>query len=194
MVIGILALQGDFAAHARALEGLGARTRWVRQPEDLEGLDGLVLPGGESTTMLKFLGRGGFWEALRGFVQQRPTLGTCAGAILLGQRVTHPAQASLGVLEATVVRNAYGRQRESSIQFAAVAPEFTAVLGATRLEAVLIRAPQFEDLGAQVAVAATLEGQPVLLRQGHIVAASFHPELSAHSPVHGWFLQLVQSG
>ncbi|HUX66363.1 MAG TPA: pyridoxal 5'-phosphate synthase glutaminase subunit PdxT [Terriglobales bacterium] len=193
MVIGVLAVQGDFAAHARALERVGARARLVRRAEELEGLDGLVLPGGESTAMLKLLRPGGFWERLRGFVERRPTLGTCAGAILLARRVTNPEQASLGALDATVVRNAYGRQAESSIRRAEVAPEHVAELGTAELEAVLIRAPQFTELGPGVEVIARAAGQPVLLRQGPVVAASFHPELSEATAVHRWFVGLVAS-
>lgn len=193
-MVGILALQGDFAAHALALQRLGQPYRLVRKAEDLAGLDALILPGGESTTMLKFLLQDGFWERLRAFVAERPVFGTCAGAILLARRVTQPEQPSLGALDVTVVRNAYGRQLESSIRQADVAPEFADVLGASRLEAVLIRAPQFRDLGPKVAVIARAEGQPALLRQGHVLAASFHPELSADPHVHRWFLELIQSG
>jgi len=194
VLVGILALQGDFAAHARALERVGAAPRLVRTAEDLEGLEGLILPGGESTTMLKFLQQGGFWERLRAFVERRPTFGTCAGAILLARQVTNPEQASLGALDATVVRNAYGRQLESSIVRAEVAPEYAAALGTKELEAVLIRAPQFAELGPGVEVVASAGGQPVLLRQGHIVAASFHPELSEGTAVHRWFVGLVARG
>ncbi|MGH3185248.1 MAG: pyridoxal 5'-phosphate synthase glutaminase subunit PdxT, partial [Streptosporangiaceae bacterium] len=136
--IGSLALQGDFAAHAAALERLGRAHRLVRKPEELEDLDALILPGGESTTMLKFLRRNGFWERLQELVKSRPVFGTCAGAILLARRVLQPEQPSLGALDLTVVRNAYGRQLESSIRDAAVAPEYAGALGAERLEAVLI--------------------------------------------------------
>ena len=188
MVIGILALQGDFEAHARALAALGAETRFVRSAADLEGLAALVLPGGESTTMLKFLQAGDFLDRLCAFVQHQPVLATCAGAILLARRVTQPEQPSLGVLDVTAARNAYGRQLESSIRTAAVRPAFISALGAGSLEAVLIRAPRFEDLGPGVEVVAEIAGEPVLLRQGDIIAASFHPELSAASPVHRWFL------
>jgi 5'-phosphate synthase pdxT subunit len=188
VVVGILALQGDFAAHAAALRRAGAdQVVEVRRPAQLEGLHALVLPGGESTTMLKFLQAGGFWDTLRAFAAQHPVFATCAGAILLARRVEAPAQASLGLLDVTVERNAYGRQLESSIRSAEVAPAFAAELGPT-LEAVLIRAPRFKHLGPGVEVVAHIGGEPVLLRQGRLLAASFHPELSPDSPVHGWFL------
>lgn len=193
MTVGVLALQGDFAAHGAALERLGGALRWVRRSGDLEGLAGLVMPGGESTTMLKFLQQGDFEPRLREFARQRPVLATCAGAILLARRVRGPEQASLGLLDLTAVRNAYGRQLQSSIRSAEVAPAFQSALGARQLEAVLIRAPRFEELGPAVEVVAAIEGEPVLVRQGHLIAASFHPELSAESRVHRWFLNLLQS-
>lgn len=186
--VGVLALQGDFEAHAAALARLGCVAEFVRKPEELEGLDALVLPGGESTTMLKFLGQGSFFERLRDFVRQRPTFGTCAGAILLAREVVQPPQASLGVLDCTVVRNAYGRQMESSIRSARVLPQHHEALGANQIEAVLIRAPRLESLGPGVEILAVADHQPVLVRQGHILAATFHPELSADSPVHRYFL------
>ncbi len=189
MAVGILALQGDFSAHAEALRRAGARALVeVRRPEQLEGLTALVLPGGESTTMLKFLQAGGFWEKLRAFAARRPVFATCAGAILLARRVEAPPQASLGLLDVTVERNAYGRQLESSIREATVTPAFAAELG-PKLEAVLIRAPRFKDLGPSVEIVAHAGGEPLLLRQGNLLAASFHPELSPDSPVHRWFLQ-----
>ncbi|MGH9486188.1 MAG: pyridoxal 5'-phosphate synthase glutaminase subunit PdxT [Terriglobales bacterium] len=190
---GVLALQGDFAAHAAALARVGVEAVEVRRSADLAGLDGLVLPGGESTTMLKFLAQDGLGEAVRELVQRRPALATCAGAILLARRVRSPEQASLGLLDITAVRNAYGRQRESSIQTAKVEPGFIAQLHAEELEAVLIRAPQFEELGASVRVVARAGARPVLVRQEHILAAAFHPELSAYSPLHAWFANLLQS-
>lgn len=191
--VGVLALQGDFAAHGAALRREGCEVVWVKRSADLEGLAGLVLPGGESTTMLNFLAENGFDQKLRQAASHVPTLATCAGAILLAKRVRAPEQPSLGLLDVTVVRNAYGRQRESSIRTAEVEPAFQETLGAKQLEAVLIRAPQFEDLGPGVEVVARAEGLPVLLRQGNLIAASFHPELSARSQVHHWFTKLLQS-
>ncbi|MGH9394956.1 MAG: pyridoxal 5'-phosphate synthase glutaminase subunit PdxT [Terriglobales bacterium] len=191
MNVGVLALQGDFDAHAAALARLGCAAVLVRQPHALEALDGLILPGGESTTMLKFLQQGGFWERLAAFVQQRPVFGTCAGAILLARHVTAPAQPGLGALDLTVVRNAYGRQLDSSIRTAHVRPEHQQELGAAELEAVLIRAPLFQRLGPGVEVLAESDGQPVLVRQGHVLAATFHPELSRQSHLHRYFLLLA---
>ncbi|MGH9477463.1 MAG: pyridoxal 5'-phosphate synthase glutaminase subunit PdxT [Terriglobales bacterium] len=190
MRVGVLALQGDFAAHARALAAAGCAAVEVRKPADLEGLDAMVLPGGESTTMLKSLEQDGFAAQLRNFVSHRPTLATCAGTILLAQRVRAPEQASLGVLDVTVRRNAYGRQRESSVRMAEVAPQYQEALGAQRLEAVLIRAPQLSELGPGVDVVAWEGDQPLLVRQGKILAATFHPELSADSPMHRWFARM----
>ena len=194
MLVGVLAIQGDFAAHAAVLQRLGCASRLVRRPDDLDGLDALILPGGESTTMLKFLAQGDFLDRLRQFLAHHPALGTCAGAILMARRVTGPSQPSLGALDMTAVRNAYGRQRDSSIRSARVEPDFVAALGAVTLEAVLIRAPRFRDLGPGVEVVASVEGEPVLLRQGRLVASSFHPELSpppVGDAVHRWFLHSV---
>jgi len=190
MKIGILALQGDFEAHCRRLEELGAETLLVKKAEQLDAVDALVIPGGESTTFLKFLEQGGFLEKLRDFVHAKPAFGTCAGAILLARVVENPPQASLGALDVSIRRNAYGRQRESSICF-----------GKTRLgqsdeplEMVFIRAPRFERLGPGVEVLATAGDDPVLVRQGKIMAATFHPELSEDTRVHAAFLELVRNG
>lgn len=191
--IGVLALQGDFAAHGDALRREGCEVVWVKRSADLKDLAGLVLPGGESTTMLNFLAENGFDQKLREAASRLPTLATCAGAILLAKRVRAPEQPSLDLLDVTVVRNAYGRQRESSIRTAEVDPAFQETLGAKQLEAVLIRAPQFEELGPAVQVVARAEGLPVLLQQGNWIAASFHPELSPRSQVHRWFCRLLKS-
>jgi pyridoxal 5'-phosphate synthase pdxT subunit len=185
--IGVLAIQGDFAAHAEALHEAGAEAVLIRKPEELADIDGLIIPGGESTTFLKFLARDGFLDALQSFVTQKPTFGTCAGCILLAKEVLNPAQESLAVLDATVERNAYGRQIDSAI--------FT---GETKipggpLEMVYIRAPRITKTGAGVEVLAERDGFPVLVRQGHILAATFHPELSADHRVHQLFLDLVGS-
>ncbi|MGH9478538.1 MAG: pyridoxal 5'-phosphate synthase glutaminase subunit PdxT [Terriglobales bacterium] len=191
MRIGILALQGDFAAHAAAFERLGCQVELIRTPGQLAAADALALPGGESTTMLHFLDRGGFGDQLRAACRSRPTFATCAGAILLAREAARPPQPSLGLLDLTAVRNAYGRQLESSIQFATVEPAFQPALGAAPLEAVLIRAPKFEALGPAVEVVARGPGgEPLLVRQGSLVAASFHPELSGDLRVHRWFLSL----
>ncbi len=189
--IGVLALQGDYDAHAKTLAALGATVRLIRTPRDLEDdsdgrkVDGLVLPGGESTTMLKFLERDGFFATLGSFVRETPTFGTCAGCILLANVVENPAQRSLSALDVTVSRNAYGRQNESSIHIAE-----TTLTGGP-LEMVFIRAPKITRLGSGVETLATLDGDPVLVRSGHVLAATFHPELSDDTRIHALFLALV---
>jgi 5'-phosphate synthase pdxT subunit len=187
LTIGILALQGAYEAHAKVLTALGATPKLVRLPEDLANLSGLIMPGGESTTMLKFLERNDFFATLQTFVQTTPTFGTCAGAILLAKDVTHPAQKSLSALDITVERNAYGRQNDSVIL---TAP--TSLPGAP-LEMVFIRAPRITRTGPAVETLATRDGVPVLVREGHLLAATFHPELSADSRVHQLFLEMIQN-
>jgi pyridoxal 5'-phosphate synthase pdxT subunit len=188
MVIGVLALQGDYEAHARVLERLGAEVRLIRKPEHLDKIDALVIPGGESTTFLKFLEQGGFLEKLRKFVRVKPTLGTCAGAILLAKEVANPPQVSLGALDIGITRNAYGRQVDSSIRTA------PCELGGDPLEMVFIRAPKITRVGKDVEVLARENGAPVLVRQGKVMAATFHPELTDDERVHAAFLQLVNNG
>jgi 5'-phosphate synthase pdxT subunit len=254
VTIGILAVQGDFEAHAAMLERLGIRAeapergakyseragpeceaaahepaaaekargarahepaereaaaqepaagqpqdrwRYVRSARDLDGLDGLILPGGESTTMLKFLDDPEFWTRLRDTAASVPTFGTCAGAILLAKRVSDPEQRSLAVLDAEIRRNAYGRQVDSSIR------RGTAVFDGPRddtrdnsvetgLEMVFIRAPRFQRLGPPVKVLATESEEPVMVRQGNVLAATFHPELTQDARVHEYFLGMVR--
>jgi 5'-phosphate synthase pdxT subunit len=184
--IGVLAIQGDYAAHAAALAEVGAEPVEVRSPDELTGLDGLILPGGESTTMLKFLERRGLFDALKEFSATEPVFGTCAGAILLAREVRHPGQRSLGALDAAVERNAYGRQIDS-----AILTEPTA-LGGGPLEMVFIRAPRFAQTGPGVEVLARREGFPVLVRQGNLLAATFHPELSADRRVPRLFVEMAR--
>jgi 5'-phosphate synthase pdxT subunit len=186
MTIGVLAIQGDYEAHGRVLEGLGAKVTYVRKPEQLDFVDALVIPGGESTTFLKFLEQRGFFEKLNQFVKTKPALGTCAGAILLAKEVEGPSQASLGALDISIRRNAYGRQLESSIR------QGETKLGGGPMEMVFIRAPKIEKVGKEVEVLASENGDPVLVRQGKIMAATFHPELSGDVRVHQAFLQLVK--
>jgi len=187
ITIGVLALQGAFEAHAKALESLGVTAKLIRTPAELKDLDGLIIPGGESTTFLKFLERDGFLGALQSFVETTPTFGTCAGAILLAKHVENPAQKSLAVLDITVERNAYGRQIDSTILTAPTKLE------GGPLEMVFIRAPRITRAGAAVETLAERDGFPVLVRQGHLLAATFHPELSADPRVHQLFLNLIQS-
>ncbi|HEY1648761.1 MAG TPA: pyridoxal 5'-phosphate synthase glutaminase subunit PdxT [Terracidiphilus sp.] len=184
---GVLALQGDYEAHALALTSAGARAVLVRKPEDLSGLDGLVLPGGESTTMLKFLERDGFLDTLREFLSTTPCFATCAGCILLARDVLRPAQRSLGVLDITVERNAYGRQIDSAIL------TIETELPGGPLEMVFIRAPRITRVGPGVEVLARREQFPVLVRQGHLLAATFHPEITADTRVQRLFLDMVRA-
>jgi pyridoxal 5'-phosphate synthase pdxT subunit len=181
--IGVLAIQGDYAAHSEALTEAGAEPVEVRNPEELEILDGLILPGGESTTVLKFLERRNFFDALRDYANRRPVFGTCAGAILLAREVRHPHQRSLGVLDAVVERNAYGRQIDSTILTE------PSLLPGGPLEMVFIRAPRIAETGPGVEVLARREGFPALVRQGKIMAATFHPELSSDRRVHRLFVE-----
>lgn len=185
-LIGVLAIQGDFDAHRRRLEELGAQTRLVRKPEELDGLDGIVIPGGESSTMLKFLAHGSFFEKLREFVRLKPAFGTCAGAILLAQSVENPPQLSLAALDIGVQRNAYGRQLDSHIA------EYVNGNGKP-LEMVFIRAPKISRVGKDVEVLAKSGSEPVWVRQGKTMAATFHPELSEDNRVHRAFLELVEN-
>jgi 5'-phosphate synthase pdxT subunit len=182
MKIGVLALQGDFDAHRRRLEELGAEVVLVKKPEQLDSIDGLVIPGGESSTILKLLGQAGF-EKLKQFVRLKPTFGTCAGAILLANDVENPKQPGLGALDITVRRNAYGRQADSSIREGRFLNHPT--------EMVFIRAPKIERVGEGVEVIATEGNDPVLVRHGKTLAATFHPELSDDRRVHEYFLGLV---
>jgi 5'-phosphate synthase pdxT subunit len=181
MTIGVLALQGDFDAHRRRLEELGAKVVLVKKPEQLDAIDGLVIPGGESGTFLKLLGEEGF-ARLKAFVHAKPTFGTCAGAILLATEVENPKQAGLGALDIRIRRNAYGRQIDSSIR--------EGRLGDAPLEMVFIRAPKIERIGPNVQVIATESSDPVAVRQGKVMAATFHPELSDDTRVHQAFLDL----
>jgi 5'-phosphate synthase pdxT subunit len=188
MRVGVLAIQGDFDAHRRRLEALGAETTLVRRPDQLTTLDALVIPGGESSTMLKFLERDGFFEALRSFTRSRPVFGTCAGAILLARAVENPPQPSLDALDISVRRNAYGRQLESSIRLSDPGPS------GEPMEMVFIRAPRITATGPGVEVLATCQGEPVLVRQGKVMAATFHPELSSDTRVHAEFLRSIPNG
>jgi 5'-phosphate synthase pdxT subunit len=190
--IGVLAIQGDYERHAAALEETGAQPQLIKTEEALGGqsgqpLDGLILPGGESTTMLKFLNRGGLFDALKVFAAQKPVFGTCAGAILLSREVRHPSQPSLGILDIAVERNAYGAQRDSAIL------TLETSLPGGPLETVFIRAPRIVSAGPEVEILAEREGFPVLVRQGKTMAATFHPELSVDRRVHQLFVDLVRS-
>lgn len=189
MKIGILAVQGDFEAHGAMLKRLGAETVEVRAPEDLAGCDGLILPGGESTTQLQFLQEEGLSDAILKFAAKGGAIfGTCAGAILLATDVENPKQDSLKLLDMTVLRNAYGRQIASDV-----------VSGPTKLkqgplEMVFIRGPIIERAGPGVKVLAEYAGKPALVQRDRILAATFHPELTEDTTIHDYFLNLVAEG
>ena len=183
MTIGVLALQGDFDAHRRRLEELGAEVVLVKKTEQLNEIDGLVIPGGESGTFLKLLGEDGFAK-LKEFVLSKPAFGTCAGCILLATEVENPKQAGLGALDITVRRNAYGRQIDSSIREGRFL--------SNPIEMVFIRAPKIERVGEGVEVIATEGKDPVLVRKGRTLAATFHPELSDDRRIHQYFLDVIE--
>ena len=185
--IGVLAVQGDYGAHAEALADCGAEPVEVRKPDQLTDLDGLILPGGESTTILKFLEKMEFFEALGKFGVEKPVFGTCAGAILLAREVRNPTQRSLGLLDAVVERNAYGRQIDSAIL------NVDTALAGGPLEMVFIRAPRLVETGAEVETLAMRDGSPALVRQNRLMAATFHPELSTDRRVHQMFVDLVKA-
>ncbi len=190
--IGVLAIQGDFAAHAVALRRLGARVREVRRAADLAGLDGLVLPGGESTAMLKQLEESGLDRAIVAFARGGGALlATCAGAILVARRVTNPEQRSLGLVDVEVQRNAYGRQNESfrtELTLDLAGPDGREA--AVTMPGVFIRAPRVTAVGEEVEVLGRHGGEPVLVRQGRHLVATFHPELTGNDRVHAAFLAL----
>jgi 5'-phosphate synthase pdxT subunit len=193
MRVGVLALQGDFAAHRHALAATGLESKEIRSAEDLSSTDGLVLPGGESTTMLKLLEGNRLHATLLDHLARGvPTLATCAGVILLAREITDPAQGSLGVLDISVARNAYGRQLESSIEEAVV--EATDEITTATFEAVFIRAPRITRVGPKVRILARYGSDPILIRQNRILAATFHPELSVASPVIELFAREVRRG
>jgi len=183
--IGVLALQGAYEAHAAMLRQLGATAVLIRKPEDLANLDGLIIPGGESTTFLKHLERAGFFDALSTFVRQKPTFGTCAGAILLAKDVANPPQRSLAAMDITVERNFYGRQNDSAILSAPT------TLPGGPLEMVYIRAPRIAHTGPGVETIASRGDDPALVREGHLLAATFHPELGHDLRIHQLFLDMV---
>jgi 5'-phosphate synthase pdxT subunit len=186
--VGVLALQGDFEAHTRALERAGAEAVEIRTAEQLKDIDGLVIPGGESTTMLKLLDYMNLKEPLREFAAKKPVFGTCAGAILLAKEVLRPAQESFGLMDLTVERNAYGRQIDSRVVHLSPDAEFAERAGEGDMEAVFIRAPIIRRTGPEVNVLAKYEGDPVLVEQGRHLVATFHPELTQDPRVHKLFL------
>lgn len=187
--IGIVAIQGDYEAHAKVLDQLGVSYTFIRHPEDLAGISGIILPGGESTTHLKVMEEEGLFAALKKFAANGGAFfGTCAGAILLATQVHGPAQNSLALLDMAVLRNGYGRQLASDVHSSPTK------LRKEPLEMVFIRAPIIESVGANVEILAEDAGHPVLVREGRIMAATFHPELTNDPAVHEYFLKLVRNG
>jgi 5'-phosphate synthase pdxT subunit len=188
MKVGILAVQGDFEAHAATLARMGADYAFVRTPRDLGGVDAVILPGGESTTQWKFLVEEGLDKSLLEHAARGGAIfGTCAGAILLAREVHNPAQQSLGLADITVIRNAYGRQLASEVRHEATA------ISPEPIEMVFIRAPIIERIGSCVSVLAKSEGQPVLIIQDRILIATFHPELTRDTTVHEYFLRMARA-
>jgi 5'-phosphate synthase pdxT subunit len=186
---GVLAIQGDFEAHQKALERAGAAVVQVRTAADLDGIDGLVIPGGESTTMLRILKDESLLEPLARFGRERPVFGTCAGAILLASEVSNPAQESLGLIDMAIERNAYGRQLDSRVVRLAPEPEFLQRTGPGELETVFIRAPIIRRLGPGARVYLRYNGDPVLVADGRHLVATFHPELTPDARIHRLFVE-----
>jgi 5'-phosphate synthase pdxT subunit len=183
--IGILAIQGDFAMHAKMLARIGAPYKLVKHASELIEVGGLIMPGGESTTMLKFFAKEGMGEAIKELVRAgKPVFGTCAGAILLAKEVLNPSQERLGLLDITIERNAYGRQVDSSVR-KGECPE----LSPRPLEMVFIRAPIIRRVGEGVRVLGRCDGLPVLVEQRKLLAATFHPELTEDEAVHRYFVK-----
>ncbi len=188
MKIGVLALQGDFALHRQALERIGVTSLEVRKPEALTAVDGLIIPGGESTTLLKLMDAWGFVPALERFhAEGKPMFGTCAGLIVLAKEVLNPQQSSLGLIDMTVERNAYGRQKESFEAEGEIALD-----GEKRaIQMVFIRAPRILRVGETVEPLVIYRGECVMARQGNVLVSAFHPELSDDPTVHGVFARMV---
>jgi 5'-phosphate synthase pdxT subunit len=187
--VGVLALQGDFAAHGAAIERAGAEPVFVREREQFQDLDGLIIPGGESTTMLKLLHYDDLFGAVAEFGRKKPVFGTCAGAILLAKEVANPEQESLGLMDIAVERNAYGRQIDSRVAELEPEPDFERRTAPGKLEAVFIRAPIIRRMGEQVKELARYGNDPVLVEQGPHLVATFHPELTSDPRVHELFLK-----
>lgn len=187
MKIGLLALQGAVEPHRQKLERLGVEPVEVRHPSDLSGLAGIILPGGESTTMIHLLKLHDLWMPLAGFASERPAWGICAGAILLASRVTGPEQVSLGLFDVWAERNAYGRQKESFI-----APLDAEPGSPGPFEGIFIRAPRFRDLGLSAQVVYRFRGEPVMATQDHLWITSFHPELTPRADLHERFVSFCR--
>ena len=189
MKVGVLSLQGDFEAHGAVLEREGVTPVYVRDREQLEDIDGLIIPGGESTTMLKLMGYEDLLQPIAEFGRRKPMFGTCAGAILMASQVSNPAQESLRVMDISVERNAYGRQIDSRVVEIEPDASFERRTAPGKLEAVFIRAPIIRAMGGETQVLARYNGDPVLVEQGNHLVATFHPELTSDPRVHRYFLE-----
>ena len=189
MIIGILAVQGAVGPHEEKFQQLGVSTRLIKRPEDLEGVSALVLPGGESSSMIRLLKLNGLWDAVKDFVRNKPSWGLCAGAILLAKSVESPAQESLDQLDITVIRNAYGRQNESFISPLNPTSNW---FESDDFEGVFIRAPKISRMGKKVKALFTYLGEPVMVQEGSTLASTFHPELGESNKLHSYFLRLCQ--
>jgi 5'-phosphate synthase pdxT subunit len=193
MKIGVLALQGDFEAHGRMLARLGVEPVYVRTPSQLAEVQGLIIPGGESTTMLKLLDEEKLFDPIVDFASRNSMFGTCAGTILMASEVSHPQQRAMNLLDIAVERNAYGRQLDSSVRLLEPSEEFARRTAPGEFEAVFIRAPIIRRTGAAARVLARQGDDPVLVEQGRHLVATFHPELTQDDRVHRLFLDLVRS-
>ncbi|MEX2443086.1 MAG: pyridoxal 5'-phosphate synthase glutaminase subunit PdxT [Alkalispirochaeta sp.] len=189
LTVGVIAFQGDYSKHISVFRELGAEPRTVRRPEELTDLDGLVIPGGESTTIGMLMDRFGMLEAVHAARENRelPIMGTCAGAILLAQRITGSDQVRLGFMDIAIERNAYGRQVDSFEASLSVP-----AIGSEPVTGVFIRAPRITTVGSDVTVLARFEGSPVLVQQGSLLALSFHPELTGDYRIHTHFLRMIR--
>lgn len=185
MKIGILALQGAVHPHEEKLQGLGVTPVQVRRTHDLDGLSGIILPGGESTTMLHLLELNALWEPLQRFTSEYPTWGVCAGTILLAKRVEHPGQKSLAQLDITAERNAYGRQNESFVDAISGTAKWS---GTPQFEGIFIRAPRIRNVGSSATVLFHHRDEPVMVEEKHLLASTFHPELTDSSAIHEYFI------
>ena len=189
MKVGVLAVQGDYEAHASALQRVGANAAFVRTVADMQGIEALILPGGESSTQLQFLQEEKLDSAIKDFSHRGGAiLGTCAGAILLAREVHGPDQESLGLADIVIERNGYGRQLASHVT------QEPSKLSDRPLEMVFIRAPILESIGAEVEVLAEFEGHPILVREKNILASTFHPELTNDATIHEYFVKMAANG
>ena len=189
--VGVLALQGDYQAHMRALAAAGAVGVEVRTAEEMDSVEGLIVPGGESTTMLKILNLMDLKQAFVAFGRHKPVFGTCAGAILMAATVTNPEQECFGMMDIGVERNAYGRQLDSRVATIVAEPDFRRRSGADRIKAVFIRAPIIRSIGPEVKILARYDNDPVLVEQGRHLVATFHPELTSDTRIHELFLAKI---